>query len=53
VLDHQLRDRRDLDHLMAHGRWILSLQQGSAAAAGLRVMLHHLIHPLDRQQLRP
>ena len=47
------RDRRDLDHLMAHGRWILSLQQGSAAAAGLRVMLHYLIHPLDRQQLRP
>jgi hypothetical protein len=38
---------------MAHGRWILSLQQGSAAAAGFRVVLHHLIHPLDRQQLRP
>ena len=38
---------------MAHGRWILFLQQGSAAAAGLRVVLHHLIHPLDWQQLRP
>ena len=27
---HQQRDRWDLQHLMAHGRWILSLQQGSA-----------------------
>ena len=33
--------------------WIIALQQGAAAAAGLRVVLHHLIHPLDRQQLRP
>jgi hypothetical protein len=26
--------------------------QGAAAAAGVRVVLQHLIHPLDRQQLR-
>ncbi|MEB3349499.1 MAG: hypothetical protein VKO00_05715 [Cyanobacteriota bacterium] len=28
-------------------------QQGAAAAAGIGVVLHHLIHPLNRQQLRP
>ena len=33
--------------------WINALQQGAATAAGLRVVLHHLIHPLDRKQLRP
>ena len=32
---------------------ILAVQQGAAVAAGIRVVLHHLIHPLDRQQLRP
>jgi hypothetical protein len=52
VLDHQRHDRRDLDQLMAQGIRILSLQQGAAAAAGIRVVLDHLIHPLDRQQLR-
>lgn len=40
-------------HLMPQGRWILSLQQGAAAAASIRVVFHHRIHPLDRQQLRP
>jgi hypothetical protein len=53
VLDHQRRDRRDLDHLLAHGGWVLSLQQGAAVSAGIGVVLHHLIHPLNRQQLRP
>jgi hypothetical protein len=53
MLDHQRRDRRDLDHQMAQGIGILSLQQRAAAAAGIGVVLHHLIHPLDRQQLRP
>jgi hypothetical protein len=38
---------------MAHGRWILSLQQGAAVAAGIGVVLIHLIHPLDWQRLRP
>lgn len=33
--------------------WILSLQQLATTAASIRVVLHHLIHPLDRQQLRP
>jgi hypothetical protein len=52
VLQHLQRDRRDLQHLMAHGIRIISPQQRAAAAAGIRVVLHHLIHPLDRQQLR-
>ena len=38
---------------MAQGVWILSIQQRAAAAAGIGVVLHHLIHPLDRQRLRP
>jgi hypothetical protein len=37
---------------MAHGIRIISPQQRAAVAAGIRVVLHHLIHPLDRQQLR-
>jgi len=53
VLDHHWRDRRDLNHLMAQRIRILAIKQGAAAAAGVRVMFHHLIHPLDRQQLRP
>jgi hypothetical protein len=53
LLDHQRRDRRNLNHLMPQGGWILSIQQRVAAAASLGVVLHHLIHPLDRQQLRP
>ena len=53
ILDHQRRDRRDLDHLMARGIWILSLQQRAANAAGIWVVFHHLIYPLDRQQHRP
>jgi hypothetical protein len=38
---------------MAQGIWILSLQQRATAAAGVRVVLDYLIHPLDRQQPRP
>ncbi len=38
---------------MAQGLWIISQQQLAATAASIRVVLHHLIHPLDRQQLRP
>ena len=53
MLDHQLRDRRNLDHPVPQGLWILTLQQRAAAAACREVMLHHLIHPLDRQQLLP
>jgi hypothetical protein len=53
VLNHQRRDRWNLDHLMAQGIWILSLQQRATAAAGVRVVLDYLIHPLDRQQPRP
>ncbi len=53
VLNHQRRDRRDLDHLMPQRIRILAVQQRAAVAAGIRVVLHHLIHPLDRQQLRP
>jgi hypothetical protein len=37
---------------MAQRIGILSLQQRAAAAADIGVVLHHLIHPLDRQQLR-
>jgi hypothetical protein len=53
MLDHHRRDRWDLNHLMAQGLWIISPQQLAATAASIRVVLHHLIHPLDRQQLRP
>ena len=53
VIDHQRRDRRNLNHVMPQGLWILTLQQRAAAAAGIRVTLHHLTPPLDRQQLRP
>ena len=52
MLDHQRRDWRDLDHLMAQGSGVLALQQGAATATGIGVVFHHLIHPLDRQQLR-
>ena len=31
---------------------ILALEQGAATAAGIGVVLHHLIHRLDRQQPR-
>jgi hypothetical protein len=53
MFDHHRRYRRDLDHLMAQRRWIFSLQKHAAAAAGIGVVLHHLIHPLDWQRLRP
>ena len=53
MLDHQRGDRRDLDHLMAQGFWINTVQQLTATAAGIGVVIHHLIHPLDRQQFRP
>jgi hypothetical protein len=33
--------------------WILTPQQGAAAAQGIPVVIHHRIHPLDRQHLRP
>ena len=52
MLDHHRRDRRDLDHLVAQRRWILSLQQRSAAARGIRMVLHHFVNALHRQQLR-
>lgn len=52
MLDHHRRDRRDLDHLMAQRRWILSLQQRAAAAAGIRMVLHHFVNALHRQQHR-
>jgi hypothetical protein len=53
MLDHQRRDRWDLNHLMPQWLWIISLEQGAAAMARLRVMLDDLVNPLDRQQLRP
>ena len=31
--------------------WIFSLQKLAAAAAGVRVVLHHLVNSLNRQQL--
>jgi hypothetical protein len=37
---------------MAQRLQILSLKQNAATAAGIGVLLHHLIHPLDRQELR-
>ena len=52
VLGDDGRDRWDLDQLMAQRTRILALQQGAAAAAGIRVVLNHHIHPLDWQQLR-
>ena len=53
MLDHHRCDLRYRDHLMAQRLWILSLQHGAATAASIRLVLHHLIHPLERQQLRP
>jgi hypothetical protein len=53
LLDHQRRDRWDLNHLMPQWLWIISLEQGAAATARLRVMLDDLVNPLNRQQLRP
>ena len=38
---------------MAQGFWIIALQQGAAAAAGIRVMIHYLVTALNWQQLRP
>ena len=51
MLDHQRCDRRDLDHLMTQWIWINTVQQLTAVAARIRVVIHHLFHPLDRQQL--
>jgi hypothetical protein len=51
-LHHQRCVRRDLDQLMPQRLWILTLQQGAAAAAGIGVVIHHRIHALDWQQLR-
>jgi hypothetical protein len=33
---------------MAQRLWIITLEQGAAAAAGIRVVIHQLIHPLNR-----
>jgi hypothetical protein len=52
MLDHHRSNRRDLNHLMAHWGWILPLQHSAAAAADLGEVLHHLVNPLNRQQLR-
>ena len=41
-----------LDHPMAQEIRILSLQQRAATPAGIGVVFHHFIHPLDRPQLR-
>jgi hypothetical protein len=51
--DHNRGERRNLDHLVPQRLWILTPQQGAAAAPGIRAVLQHLIHALDRQQLRP
>jgi hypothetical protein len=48
MFDHQWRYWRVLDHLMAQRRWILSLQQGAAAAAGVRVVIQHFVNALHR-----
>jgi hypothetical protein len=53
MFDHQRGDRRDLDQLMAQRLGILTLQQGAAATAGVRVVLDHLVNALHRQQVRP
>ena len=53
VLHRQLHTRRDLVHLMLRRNWVLALQHGVAAAAGVRVVVHNRIHPLNRQQPRP
>jgi hypothetical protein len=52
MFDHHRRYRRDLDHLMAQRRWIFSLQQRAAAAASIRMVLHHIVNALQRQQVR-
>ena len=41
-----------LNHLMAQGRRVIALQLGAAAAAIIGMVFHHLIHPLDQEQLR-
>jgi hypothetical protein len=51
MLDHQSFDRWDLNHPMPQWLWILSRLQGVATAAGIRVVRHHLVYPLDRQRL--
>ncbi len=52
MFDHEQRYQRDLDHLMAQRRWIFSLQQRAAAAAGIRMVPYHIVSALQRQQLR-
>ena len=53
MFDHHRGDRRDLDHLMTQRIWILTLQQGAAAAAGVKMVFQHLVNALDGQLLRP
>ena len=53
VIDHQGRGPRNLDHLMPQWLQIFTLEMGAAATTGVRVLLHHLVNALDRQQLRP
>jgi hypothetical protein len=52
VFNHQRRDWRDLDHLMAQRLRVVNLQMGAAAAALLRMVLLHIITALRREQLR-
>jgi len=52
MLYHQWRDRWNLDHLVTQRLKVVSLPQGAAAAAGIRVVIHHLADTLDRQQFR-
>jgi hypothetical protein len=48
MLDHQRRDRWDLNHLMPQWLWFISLEQGAAATARLKVMLNDIVNTLDR-----
>jgi hypothetical protein len=52
MFGHLSCDRRDVDHLVPMGLWIVSLQQGAAAAAGLGVVIQHVVAALYWQQLR-
>jgi hypothetical protein len=44
MLDHNQGERRNLDHPLAQGIWILTPQQGAAAATGIRAVPERLIH---------
>ena len=53
MFDHHRGDRRNLNPLATYRISIGTLQMGSAAAAMLWPVLHHLITALCRQQSRP